>query len=302
MKEDRGALEGDVEGRAIDLTDADGPAEEPYGDEDGPPRDDFTEVRLRWWVEIIAMVALYLFYSAIRNTFGSASVSPERAFLNARRVVDFERAIGLYFEEDFQDAFLQWPFVLQAFNVFYGTLHFWVTGGALIFLFRKHPAKYSFWRNSLVFTTLFALIGFSWFPLMPPRLLDSCAEFGACASYGFVDTLAQFGGLWSFDSGAMEQISNQYAAMPSLHFAWSFWTFLVLFPRLKHRWSKLLIAAYPWVTLFAIIVTANHYWLDAAGGALALAAGTGLAWVLNQAFGRWRARRARHRTAAVTAA
>ena len=47
----------------------------------------------------------------------------------------------------------------------------------------------------------------------------------------------QYGGLWSFDSGTMEQISNQYAAMPSLHFAWSMWVFLVLVPHVKHRWS-----------------------------------------------------------------
>jgi membrane-associated phospholipid phosphatase len=128
---------------------------------------------------------------------------------------------------------------------------------------------------------------------MPPRLLDDCGEFGACASYGYVDTLARYGGLWSFDSGAMEQISNQYAAMPSLHFAWSFWCFLVLYPRLRRPWAKALVAAYPWVTLFAIVVTANHFWLDAVGGAVALAGGLAVAWGLNAFFEavrrRWRA-------------
>ncbi|HYF46484.1 MAG TPA: phosphatase PAP2 family protein, partial [Acidimicrobiales bacterium] len=98
-----------------------------------------------------------------------------------------------------------------------------------------------------------------------------------------IDTLARYGGLWSFDSGAMERISNQYAAMPSLHFAWSTWTFLVLFPHLRHAASRLAIAAYPWLTLFAIIVTANHYWLDAVGGAVVLGAGVGLSWLLRWA-------------------
>ena len=225
---------------------------------------------------------LYIIYSGIRNNFGSATGNEIQAFTNARRVIALERHLGLFFEENFQDAFLGHRLYLQFWNVFYGSFHFWVTGFALIYLFRKYPARYSLWRNTIVFTTLLALIGFSWFPLMPPRLLDDCGHFGACASYGFVDTLAQYGGLWSFDSGTMEQISNQYAAMPSLHFAWSFWAFLVLFPHLKHRWSRFAIALYPWVTLYAIVVTANHYWIDAVGGALALAGGFSLAWLLRE--------------------
>ena len=191
---------------------------------------------------------------------------PRSRFTNARRVIALERNLGLFVEESIQDAFLGYRFFLQIWNVFYGTFHFWITGYALIYLFRKQPARYSLWRNTIIFATLLALIGFSWFPLMPPRLLDSCGQFGACASYGFVDTLASYGGLWSFDSGAMEQISNQYAAMPSLHFAWAMWTFLVLYPHMKHRWSKVLIAIYPWTTLFASIGTANHDALEDLGG------------------------------------
>jgi membrane-associated phospholipid phosphatase len=106
---------------------------------------------------------------------------------------------------------------------------------------------------------------------MPPRLLPE--------EYGFVDTLAHYGGIWSFDSGAMQKVSNQYAAMPSLHFAWSTWCALVLVPTFRRRWLKALAIAYPVCTLFAIIVTGNHYWLDAAGGAVILAIGA--------AAGRW---------------
>jgi PAP2 superfamily len=256
----------------------------------GGPVDQVTNVRLRWWFEIVAIGAMYVVYSGIRNNFGSATVSPDHAFNNARRIITAERKIGLYFEENLQDVFLGQKWFLQFWNVFYGTFHFWVTAFALIYTYRKRPEVYSFWRNAIIFATAFALIGFSLFPLMPPRLLDDCGEFGACVSYGFVDTLAQFGGLWSFDSGAMEKISNQYAAMPSLHFAWSFWTFLVLYRHLKHRWSRIAIALYPWVTVFAIMVTANHFWLDAAGGALVLAAGIGLSWTLRWASQRFRGR------------
>jgi hypothetical protein len=136
---------------------------------------------------------------------------------------------------------------------------------ALILLFRRFPTRYARWRNTLAVTTALALIGFASYPLMPPRLLPP--------AYGFVDTLRVFGGLWSFQSGPVAHVSNQYAAMPSLHFAWSMWSALVLAPMLRRPWSKAVVALYPVATLFAIVVTANHYVLDAAGGALVLAVG-----------------------------
>jgi hypothetical protein len=71
----------------------------------------------------------------------------------------------------------------------------------------------------------------------------------------------------------MQKISNQYAAMPSLHFCWSTWCALVLYPMANRRWLRVLVALYPVMTLFAIVVTANHFWLDAAGGAFVLACG-----------------------------
>ncbi|MGI8983112.1 MAG: phosphatase PAP2 family protein [Acidimicrobiales bacterium] len=221
--------------------------------------------RLRWWKEVLYIVAFYGVYSVIRNTQGSASVSEALAFSHARQVIDIERALGLYVEEGIQQAFLGWRWFIQFWNLFYGTFHFVVTIAALVLLFQRFPARYPRWRNTLAATTGLALIGFAAYPLMPPRLLP--------ASYGFVDTLGVFGGLWSFDSGPVAQVSNQYAAMPSLHFAWSAWSAFVLYPMLRRRWSRALVLSYPAATTFAIVVTANHFWLDAAGGALVLGVG-----------------------------
>lgn len=241
---------------------------------------------LRWWKEVLYALAFYLLYSAIRNQFGSSAVSPAVALDNAMRVIDIERFLGLYHEETIQQWFVvavrdgyEFAFAgarqfMQFWNVFYGTLHFAVTGFALVWLFRRFPSDYPTWRNTLAFTTGFALIGYSMFPLMPPRLLADCGAYGACLEgFGYVDSLADIGGLWSFDSGTMQSVSNQYAAMPSLHFAWAAWSFLVLYPRLRFGWARLLILLYPLLTLWAIVVTANHFWIDAVGGVLVLAAG-----------------------------
>ncbi len=230
--------------------------------------------RLRWWREILYILGFYVVYSLVRNA-GTGAESVETAFDHARQIIRFERLLGLYHEESIQDLFLGWRWFIRVWNIYYGSFHFVVTAGALVWCFRRRPDRYAWWRNTLAFTTALALIGFAFYPLMPPRLLPG--------SYGFVDTLASYGGLWSFDSGTMKAVSNQYAAMPSMHFGWSSWCAFVLWPLARdRRWVKALLVAYPLATLFAIIVTANHFWLDAAGGAATLACGYGLATALDR--------------------
>lgn len=221
--------------------------------------------RLRWWKEVLYIAAFYGVYTFIRNTQGSAAVSQATAMANALEIIRAEEALNIYVEEPIQQAFLGWSWFIELWNLFYGTFHFVVTIVALVLLFRRFPDRYPRWRNTLAFTTALALIGFATYPLLPPRLLP--------ASYGYVDTLRAYGSLWSFESGAMNKLSNQYAAMPSLHFAWAVWSSLVLVSVLRRRWSRALAGLYPAATLFAIVVTANHYILDAVAGAVALAVG-----------------------------
>ena len=216
---------------------------------------------------MVYILAFYGVYTLIRNR-GVATDNASIAFEHAKQIISVERLLGSFHEESIQDWFLSQRWFISFWNVFYGTAHFVVTAFALVWLFRRGPERYPLWRNTLACTTALALIGFAFYPLMPPRLLYTTGN-----SYGFVDTLKEIGGLWSFDSGTMQRISNQYAAMPSLHFAWSSWCVFVMLPMVGARWLRALVVAYPFLTLFAIVVTANHFWLDAAGGALVLACG-----------------------------
>ncbi len=242
--------------------------------------------KLRWYYEIALVVGFYVIYSMVRNLFGSAAVDPEVAYDNAIRVIDIEKAVGLFLEERIQGWFADNELFFQFWNIFYGTLHFGVTIFCFVYLYRKVPHRYARWRTTFAATTALALIGFSTFPLMPPRLLNIGGEFGGARfggdAYNFVDTVAQYGGLWSFDSGTMQSISNQYAAMPSLHLAWAAWCAVTVAPHLGNRIARYSLWSYPVLTLFAIVVTANHYWIDAVGGLLALAAGFGVAVVLHR--------------------
>ena len=228
-----------------------------------------------WWGELSLVLVFYVIYTIVRNQFGSATISPDSAYRNAEKIMDLERFLGTFWELQIQEWFIGNESFITFWNHFYGSCHFGVTIFTLIWLYMRFPRRYSHERTTFLCTTGFALIGYSTFPLMPPRLLSNCNEYGACLpkKYPFVDTLSDVGGLWSFDSGTMQEVTNQFAAMPSLHFAWAVWCGTALWPVLKKPWAKTLIFSYPIATLFAIIVTANHYWLDALGGTLLLCIG-----------------------------
>jgi hypothetical protein len=241
------------------------------------------------------MAAFYGVYSYTRNLFGSALVdegqAPEHAFTNAMRVVDAERFLHIFHEATIQSWFLGSDLFIRFWNIYYGTFHFIVTLVAFFWLYLKAPARFTQWRNVLGFTTALAIVGFSLFPLMPPRLLDDTGPYGGAAlaeqhhvgPFGFEDTLAEVGGLWSFDSGTVANISNQYAAMPSLHIGWSTWCACALWPLVRRKWARFLLVLYPLATLFCIVVTANHYFLDAVGGLVCL----GIGYVLGTALDTW---------------
>jgi len=259
-----------------------------------------------WWKEALIIGGFYIVYSWTRNLFGSNEIAadgvPEQAFTNAERVIRWEQFIGLYHEETVQEWFLGWRWFIQFWNTFYGTAHFAVTLSVFIVLYRKRADVFPQWRNTLASMTALAIIGFAFFPLMPPRLLDEpCprdvpGEYGgACIEsslrgddgFGYVDTLVEYGGPWSFDSDTMAAISNQYAAMPSLHIGWSTWCAIAMFPILRRRWAKIAWLLYPAATLFCIVVTGNHFWIDGIGGLLAFGVGALIGWQMH----RWNQRR-----------
>ena len=212
------------------------------------------------------IVVLYAVYSVLRNAT-DATVAAAKA--NADDIVRWQDALGILHEKAVQDAFIDTRWFIVMWNIFYGSFHFLVTPAVLIWIFRKHAERYPFWRTTIVIGTVFALVGYATYPLMPPRLYPDIT---------FVDTLREYGGIWSFESGPVEKLSNQYAAMPSLHFGWSFWVATAGVSLARTLWARALFVAYPLATLFAITVTANHWFLDALGGLVVIVGGMAVAW------------------------
>lgn len=227
--------------------------------------------RSHWLRELVIVVVFYYSYELIRRFVHLGKVRP-RAFRNQLYVMRLERTLHIYTESAVQKAFLGATWFIKILNVYYGTLHFIITAGLLMWVYIRRHQHYRAFRNLLGMTTALALIGYVAFPLAPPRMYP-CHD---C----FVDTLDTIGGFWSYHSSAAKAIANPFAAMPSLHFGWALWCGTVLWSFARHRSVRALSVIYPILTLLAIVVTANHYWLDAVGGAIIfLAASQLLRWV-----------------------
>ncbi len=275
-----------------------------------PAPEEVREHRTRWWKEALIMGTFYFIYSMTRNKFGSVRMKgadiPVRAFHNAMKVIRVERAVGLFHEETIQQLFLPYRGLIQALNTYYGTAHFAVTIGVFFILFRRRKDVFPIFRNALACMTGLAILGFSFFPLMPPRLLDApcpsiaqpheyggdcipskLRNYNGANSFGFTDTLEEFGGPWNFSSGGIAQASNQYAAMPSLHIGWASWCAFGIWPLARKKWIRAAVLLYPALTLFTIVVTANHYWLDGIGGLVTL----GLGFLVGNAIHQWNQKR-----------
>lgn len=162
-------------------------------------------------------------------------------------------------------------------NVFYGTAHVVAPVVTLVALYRSDRARYVRWRNTFLWMLVPMLVGFWLYPLTPPRLLPT--------SFGFIDTRLAY-----FAMGTPSAISGRarfsHSAMPSMHCAFATWVGFVIWPRVRARWAGALVGSYPVVMIFAIVVTGNHYFLDAVGGWVALAVGYSMArW---RDWGPWR--------------
>jgi hypothetical protein len=229
--------------------------------------------RLRWWKEVLAIVAFDLVYEW---TSSKAAGAHAVAGTHASQIVHAERSLGIFGEHAIQQWFLPHRLLIEASDLFYSTVHFVLPVVTLVWLFRRFPERYIRWRNALAWMTGLGLVGFIAFPLLPPRFLPS--------SFGFVDTLNVIGGIGSWDSALMKDAGNLYAAMPSLHIAWALWCVFALVPVVRRRWIKALLILHPFVTLFTIIVTANHYFLDAAGGVVVFTLGVAITQLPRPAF------------------
>jgi hypothetical protein len=215
-------------------------------------------------VQIGMWFAAYYLYRLVRGVVdGQADV----AFANAHHVVDLERSLGLFFEPGLQrlahDHF-QW--LIDVANVCYVNMHLFGTTALLFWLYFRRNDAFYFVRNMYMFGMAIALAGYMVLPTAPPRFMPEL---------GVTDTIVAMVG--HEPANAANVLYNPYAAVPSMHVAFALMGGLAAAQLVNSRVLKVAFRGYPiWVTLVTVL-TGNHYWIDAALGAVAAAAAYGLA-------------------------
>lgn len=207
-------------------------------------------------VALVSIAALT--YGAIRAlTEGSAA----EAVRNGRRLLDLERSLGLAWEEALQSPVLAHDVLVTAANWVYIWGHWPVIAAAAVALYRLEPPSYRLLRNAMLISGAIGFLFFALLPVAPPRLIDA----------GLVDTVLERSS--SYRTLQPPSLTNQYAALPSLHFGWNLLVGIVLFRTWRHRLVRPFALAMPAAMALAVVVTANHFVIDVvAGGALVLAA------------------------------
>jgi PAP2 superfamily len=172
-----------------------------------------------------------------------------------------EHALGANVELRLNHVLIQAPALAKAADIFYATAHFAVTLAVLVWLYRSRPRHYRWLRTSLLLATAVALIGFWVYPLAPPRFMTG----------QFVDPVTAFHSVGLYSSAQAGSLTNQFAAMPSMHAGWALWCAVAVVVSTRRPLMMAIASLYPIVTIVVIFSTANHYLLDVVAGVTVMA-------------------------------
>jgi hypothetical protein len=202
--------------------------------------------------ELVIMLLAYAAYSLVK---GLAGGSLAVGTVNADRIVDLERSLGIYVEPGMQRFFVDHSLAMPFWNGLYVASQVIVLPLTFILVYRFARRAYPFLRNMFFIAWTAGLVWYALQPVAPPRL----------AGIGFTDTVSRHT-FFDLDSEFIRAFYNPVAAMPSLHVGvapivgWALWR---LTPWL---WTRALGILYPVLVTTAVIVTGNHFVLDVAGG------------------------------------
>jgi hypothetical protein len=232
----------------------------------------------RWlpqgWLDALRQLALfasaYYFYRIVRGVVDGQTAL---AFDHARDLVGIERGVGLFFEPGLQHWALGHNWLVDAANWSYVNSHFMVTTTFLIWLYLARNESYYYVRNMFMVAMGLALLLYVAYPTAPPRFLPE---------WGFSDTVSDAVGQASANN--VNVLYNPYAAVPSMHVAFALMIGIPAFKVVRNHYLKALWATYPVFVSFVVLVTGNHFWIDAALGAMVAAVSAAASsWALGRA-------------------
>jgi hypothetical protein len=234
------------------------------------------------WLDALRQVLLfalaYLAYRIVRTVFaGDANA----AFAHARDLISIERTLHVFIEPSIQTWASGSHVLMLISSWLYVNAQTTITFSALFYLYLRHNRNFYFVRNMFMIAMAIALVAYVVFPTAPPRFLPE---------WGFTDTVAQITGVHlNHTSASMTALFNPYAAVPSMHVADAVMIGWSLARLAKHSIVRIAWATYPFLITFVIIVTANHFVIDALLGALTAGiAAFGARWLARARPVAWR--------------
>ena len=218
-------------------------------------------------VEAAAALGLYGLYELAR---GLAVGDARNGDHHARQVVAVERWLHLFLEANVHHAARSLPGFTNLLGAAYLTLHLAVTAGVLLWLHQRRPAAFTFVRTTLLLASALALVGFVAYPTAPPRL----------AGIGIADTVSN--GHVDLNKGFISSLYNPYAAVPSMHVGYALIVGGSLLFQARRKSVRAFGALYPPFVLLVVVGTGNHFFFDAAAGALVAAVAAAVGAVLTR--------------------
>ena len=201
----------------------------------------------------LALLAVYVSLTSIDWTGRH-----QLAVANSRSLYDLERSLNIDIEPGLNNWLVSRDALRVVANYEYALTYLISSFGLIVWLYLRRPTTYRWARTSFIVLNVASLICFAVYPVAPPRLV---------ANLGFTDTVV-LDRTWGSWGSPLVSHANQLAAMPSLHIGWALWVSVILATIASGWVSQTVSGVHVLLTLLVIMATANHYLIDAFGGAL----------------------------------
>lgn len=220
---------------------------------------------------LVMLLATYTYFRVRHLTEGARGLALE----HAHDLVGLEQRLGIYLEPDLQSLVTDSATLSRLANGIYIYGHWPVIALVMVWTALRHRAVFLRLRDGMLISGFVGMFIFATYPLAPPRL----------ASLGLTDTVTERSDAYRVLQPP--QLTNQYAAMPSLHAGWDLLVGLAIVSATSLLAVKVIGYLLPVLMTLSVVVTANHFVLDVVAG-LALA-------LLGHALAAWPARRRERR-------
>jgi hypothetical protein len=217
--------------------------------------------------QVLLFAGAYVLYTLVRGLIDGGN--PYKPFGDAMKIIDLERVLHVFVEPNVQAWTLNKHWLMDFADWTYINAHYFVTIGALVFIYLRRNDSFYFVRNMFMVAMAIALVGYFLYPTAPPRLMPE---------WGFTDSISQFlmGGAGHTDNGPAKALLNAYAAVPSMHVCFAMMIGFPMARLVRRRAVRIAWRLYPLLITFVVVATGNHYLTDVFLGAIT----AGASWLL----------------------